>query len=1240
MVSTSLMRLGKLKQDKLANIEQIWDRIKSYGALHESQLDVKSVIHVSMMWIRRELQSTPKDSPIESRLLEKCLDVLHQIGSTPLEHYNSAIEQSKILSQLIELLGRNCSSIGALEINCQQKLSQVIKIFLRKDYVTPLDKLYDIAFNSKVITPINGQKCAVEIVEFIVKSKRFGNDLSRWKGESGLFRRTIQKIDECMNQERYAVGLQYFSLFIQVLKLNQDDTEFFYQLEQLDYIRLFSGYFSSAGTDSVPQVLDLLLELGFLGPNAESVENEFETDSPFQMEGFELPVRSANCLLVNMRVLPLYSMAYVNQIPSCSEEIQTRIFEQFLQIVQMNPRNYFEISSYSQFFSQLIEKIHLVHPNHKNVVIAIIKHVCIVLNYVPFKELSLLFVHLNGSGDLETTSQVSKCIEILIESSISWRQTLVDIGLLDILVRYFSSFGVNADDDKNLSESFGIISKLMMSLIQSESAFVMFIQRGWQSFLDLLDNADVGSQAAKLSKSILKMLFQVQPFSPSNPEVQYIVQKLRAKSPATTYLLQTLAELGAEHVSIKKDLQKNGLIHILTSLLDSVSQSIIGITFLSGWFDLLHILVDDQLENQIEFRNSIRSSKVIDFFTNVDDDGQMVVVACGLLSIAFGDKIQELSIELNGRNIKNVDSLFLLLKLMYTRQGHTDIVKSVMKLLQRAVKNSKFNKVTMANSEILEPIIAWIVAEKSKLSSLESNQCGDDSLISYLESICKEIAVYGFGEESLRVVVTAALRESFPSSVRLYLFDLLLHSLYHERTPCYFEFNPHQKSYISIEDYGRSFPPHTGYTLMGWIKLEYERDQKPQKTPILCLIDQSSQERLALFIAEDLGIYLRTQKGTTRLGKACVPLKRWFHFSIVHHKPMLTASSVDLYIDGVLDGSQKCSYLGHPGSIQSITTYIGSFGAHGYDSNAIMSLGPICFVEAYLMDAQTVSIVHDIGYEYTGNWQGSWAAYMVGNSKLQSKSTKLMDEEIQSPIFNQIATFTMSPGKSSFQHVLNIPEDSILFSLCSQNHFSNLSEHIKTELQRSDLQSQIEDCSHNVIINGAFTNPTRLSGAKCRLAKIHGDLLAVNPKRLIDGIWTLGGCAILLKFVEQSQSAEELHRTFSILAQSVTNNWRSLAEMERKQFYELLSFILKRKTEFLTISLLDLVFLLVISNEDMNDQSICNPNALKHLVLDIELWRNSLDIQRYYLRHLTDLMVHSKHREENIHTLNKMGILL
>ncbi len=45
------------------------------------------------------------------------------------------------------------------------------------------------------------------------------------------------------------------------------------------------------------------------------------------------------------------------------------------------------------------------------------------------------------------------------------------------------------------------------------------------------------------------------------------------------------------------------------------------------------------------------------------------------------------------------------------------------------------------------------------------------------------------------------------------------------------------------------------------------------------------------------------------------------------------------------------------------------------------------------------------------------------------------------------------------------------------------------------------------------------------------------------------------------------------------------------------------------------------------------------MVLDIDLWRSTLDIQKYYLNQITDLIVHSSYKEENIHTLNKMAII-
>ncbi|KAJ3259318.1 hypothetical protein HK103_002516 [Boothiomyces macroporosus] len=80
--------------------------------------------------------------------------------------------------------------------------------------------------------------------------------------------------------------------------------------------------------------------------------------------------------------------------------------------------------------------------------------------------------------------------------------------------------------------------------------------------------------------------------------------------------------------------------------------------------------------------------------------------------------------------------------------------------------------------------------------------------------------------------------------------------------------------------------------------------------------------------------------------------------------------------------------------------------------------------------------------------------------------------------------------------------------------------------------------------------------------------------------------------------------------------------------------------ELISIAHLDVIMNLVgRSLENSQDAVVNNPSALRHLVLDIDLWRTSIDVQKYYLNQLSDLIIHSTNKEKNISTLNRMAII-
>jgi hypothetical protein len=285
---------------------------------------------------------------------------------------------------------------------------------------------------------------------------------------------------------------------------------------------------------------------------------------------------------------------------------------------------------------------------------------------------------------------------------------------------------------------------------------------------------------------------------------------------------------------------------------------------------------------------------------------------------------------------------------------------------------------------------------------------------------------------------------------------------------------------------------------MGWIRvLEFDSEVN---IPIMSIEDSEGLERLSILIGnkQSKRLTVRTCKATCVFESVSIPDNKWFHLVIVHQKPMLTASSVTLYINGKQLDVQKCGYLGKPGSVSSVITYFGSRKTIG---DYIFQLGPIYMFEEYLLDAAVIAVAYEIGFEYSGNWQGTWEKYLVGNELLRSKAYEIADEESRSPLGQM--NFMLHQEKSIVPLALNVPEEKVLFSISAANLMK----------KKSCSNSSTEDGS--IFFNGAYQKLGVES--KSRTLTFYGSILHVCSSRIVDSIWSLGGSIIILQLVEDSR---------------------------------------------------------------------------------------------------------------------------
>ncbi|KAJ2996554.1 hypothetical protein HDV02_006387 [Globomyces sp. JEL0801] len=1030
-------------------------------------------------------------------------------------------------------------------------------------------------------------------------------------------------------------------------------------------------------------VLNSLLRLAFIGTD-DLLDNlvEIDRESPFQRNDFDMPIKEETYLFRNLNNLKLYMQFYLSvaDADDHTTQITNLLARQLYDVIQMNPLNYFLICGNSNIIFQVIEHLDSFTLDMKNSVFAILRHITIVLKYVPFKELSLLFVHFHGASSSNTIKSTINFCDNLLDLSPSWNTTFQELGLMNTftsMIYFISKFyrgesypetttattfegGAFVVSD-GLLENFTEITHFLTKLITPGLPLGMFREKVKDGLFVL-----VQKEHLSFGKLIITTNAENSTSLIENIELIDILKALKTcgSIDLKIQLLQFLQDIIVDYPKIQVVIGNLQVFDGLQWAMESVSldeaESDKVLLLFDGWFKTVLSLIQNCDQNEVLFKDFATEPIFFSTLQRIFDKIGPVVFE-GLFHLALDFKFYQVDpLNSNNQEINNSQANAAVVKREYIFPIIINLLKdmedetssltiSVLNPISYLLNLNKQNQVALCNSAILESLLLWITKLEGPIDFENTHQLllnqGDNSqkLKYMLTKLLKQLTTMGMSDSALRICLSKVIGASkLTEPFRLYFLDLILHTLSFGRSPCYFHFEPPhtgQPGRIVLEDYGRSFPPQGGYTFMAWIRVE--KYDKLSDIDIMTIAEPNNTERLRVYIDRHrMGLTLKTLKGKCDVEGFVISEKAWYHIGIVHHKPLLSASSVEVYANGTLVFSDKCNYLGHPGSIPAVKTYLGSRPEISKNPGSyIFNLGPTYFIEETVLEAQSISVIYDIGFEYIGNWQGSWEPYLIGNNKLQSKSNKILEGEAGSPLFNQLATFALSPTKSQFVHLLGIPEDQFLFSVIAKNNLDYIPKTTLNELMSSKFASDITSMKRKGIVNGSNTKPT-LSTEKSTIGKIEGDVLTVCPKRIIEGIWTLGGCAILLKLVEESKSSEELHRTLSILVQSVIGSWRNLAEMERNQMYEILSFIIKSKKDLVTIATLDVILSLVgRSLDNSNDATIGNQPALRHLVLDIEMWRAPEQFQRYYMNQLSDLIVHSSHREENIATLNRMAII-
>ena len=1092
------------------------------------------------------------------------------------------IQLYNVIQQKLEQIAKEQSSttFDNLAVHC----TSVLRVLLKRNSTRAelnLKPVYEISLGSAPYTPSRKIRAAtLGLLEYACSGRRFSLESELWKGSFGYYSRFISLLNAQVKQKEFEKASLLLPLILTYLQQGDKDLVEMKNLQSCLSSEMLIEIFKNTtnGSEAQKLLLAFVLELNFIGGD-ELLENipEAEKDSPFQIEGFEMPVKAGNALIRNLYCIHLYQIAFSD--PECKQELLNQLFE----LLEINPINYFIINSNCNVLYRLIECLDKFSTEKQKILSKIVVQVCCSVGYLPVKELTLIICHLQESVTLSTVGVVVDTLSPILKLNGSWKRNVVELGLIDTLRVYLigcrtklltNSF--NSEDVKGLEKRI----KLVLECFADVELLPIIVEKLVPAVSMLIEFEQIGSQIVLLTYRITDMCmeseYEVLVFGALILTLQNWESEIAALN-----ILKIFDELFRQAKHIPDSFIDGGgikclLLNKIFRMHDHGKHEFIEI-----WSSIFKNTLKYSPSAAHELSLQVLEPNVWLKMCTASNSTDFHLLLKSIWNTFSEETIMGMDTsEYQSLRIFNFNLLPVLIRLLrHYSKIYGEVTETYLRILNSVLKNNIRNVMLAIKTNALQLLLEWVV-EPSQFSSQDfefdtiEEFSTQKKVAINLISILKELSEYGFTTDNLRTCLADALRDdSEIIPCKNMILNLMLNAIRKENNPCYFSVtSPSSFGYIKIDDFGRQFPPLGGYSITAWIKVQ-KFDNEPAR--ILTIIDELANEILSIEITKNRNISYKTKKGSVIYDKISVPENSWFHMAFVHHKPVLSNSYVDFYTNGNFQGSSKCGYIARPGSIGAVTTLIGPYEKGSSGSTHILNIGPISMLSEYLLDAQKISIMCALGFDYTGNWQGSWSSYMVGNRQLESKSTKLIEEEVHSPILTQLATFTMSPGNNYHSHMLEIPEDSFLFSISARNEFCNLSSHTQKDLMSSDLRNSILNRGFRVVLNGCYTKLSSEIMTTQPLGFVVGDILSICPAKFIDSIWTLGGCSILLRLIDQSRSSMELYQTFSILAYSVSSNWRSLAELERQQLYELLCYILKKKKEFITNPVLDSILTLV-----------------------------------------------------------------
>nr|XP_048277556.1 WD repeat- and FYVE domain-containing protein 4 isoform X1 [Myodes glareolus]XP_048277557.1 WD repeat- and FYVE domain-containing protein 4 isoform X1 [Myodes glareolus]XP_048277558.1 WD repeat- and FYVE domain-containing protein 4 isoform X1 [Myodes glareolus]XP_048277559.1 WD repeat- and FYVE domain-containing protein 4 isoform X1 [Myodes glareolus]XP_048277560.1 WD repeat- and FYVE domain-containing protein 4 isoform X1 [Myodes glareolus]XP_048277561.1 WD repeat- and FYVE domain-containi len=430
----------------------------------------------------------------------------------------------------------------------------------------------------------------------------------------------------------------------------------------------------------------------------------------------------------------------------------------------------------------------------------------------------------------------------------------------------------------------------------------------------------------------------------------------------------------------------------------------------------------------------------------------------------------------------------------------------------------------------------------------------------------------------------------------------------------------------------RSFPPPGGLTFSCWFLISRQatvmeghplrfltlvRHLARTEQPFICFSISLCMDDLSLVVSTEekefqpLDVMEPEDEAEPSAGRQlqvrCSQLLtcgQWYHLAVVVSKEMKRNCTVTTYLDGQAIGSAKMLYVQalpgtflsmDPSSFVDVYGYIGTPRIWKQKSSLIWRLGPAyLFEEDISVDA--LALIIKLGPRYCGNFQ---AVHLQGEGP-DGEATPLIAEERVS--------FGLHVSSSSITSIMNI---------------RNTYNEVDSRLIAKEMNIASRDNATPVFLLRNCAG--HLSGSLRTLGAVAVGQLGVrvfHSSPAASSLDYIGGPAILLGLISLATDDHTMYAAVKVLHSVLTSNAMCDYLMQHICGYQILAFLLRKKTAFLNHRIFQLILSVAGTAElGFRPSAVTNTCVFQHVLCNFELWTNTADnLELALFSHLLEIL--------------------